>query len=65
MFSELYRVMVKEKGKQTFQGTGKTSEGITIEPNIIHQVFYKKEDALTLCKNLNEAGFETKIKRGK
>lgn len=64
MFSSLYRVLVKQDGKANFQGTGRTDGGITIEPNVIHQMFYAKEDALRLCEELNRAGFETKIERG-
>ena len=65
MFSNLYRVLVKEKGKGIFRGTGRANGGITLEPNIIHQMFYEEQDALKLCAELNAAGFETKIERGK
>lgn len=66
MFNELYKVMVKGKGKKRFVGTGRTVDGeITIETNVIHQAFYSKEDAIKLSQELErETDFTTKIERG-
>lgn len=63
MFNEMYRVMIKQG--QKFVGTGQTNDGaITLEPNIIHQAFYTKENADKLKKSLEENGFEVKLKKG-
>lgn len=65
MFNNLYRVMVKGNGKNNFQGTGQTKDGeITIESNVINQMFYTEKDANILAESLIDAGFETKIVQG-
>lgn len=62
-FNEMYRVMVKQG--QKFVGTGQTNDGaITLEPNIIHQSFYTKENADKLKNSLEQNGFEVKLKKG-
>lgn len=62
-FNEMFRVMVKQG--QKFVGTGRTGDGgVTLEPNVIHQTFYMKEDADKLKASLENDGFEVKLKKG-
>lgn len=65
MFNNSYRVLVKTKGSKIFRGTGQTLEGdITIEPNVINQMFYSEENAIKLSESLIRSGMETKIVKG-
>lgn len=65
MFSKLYRVLVKSNHSGSFQGTSQNKEGhITVEPNVINQYFYEKEDAIKLQQDLTEAGLIAKIVKG-
>lgn len=62
-FEKMYRVMVKYEG--SFQGTGQTEDGeVTVEGNVINQLFYTHDKALKLKGILEDDGFEVILRRG-